>query len=223
MPLVIRRSLAGFCAAGAIVFAAGCGGGGDNACPNALSAGEFRTQADAYLPDVEGRPSPPSTSPPPRAPTRRSQPSSTAGLKASDAQIAKLRALDPPSDLAPTVRPGPRPPRAAADAHPRRRRPRGRRRGLRPRSSRRRTPRSTSLNDQADAKAQRAGPHRLRHGQRRLGHLGHDLDRNDGDRPHHDRRGDIRPGDERSQGGAGRPGGREHDPSGRERKPPSTT
>jgi hypothetical protein len=43
MPLVNRRSLAGLCAAGAIVFAAGCGGGSDGS--NALSASESGTSA----------------------------------------------------------------------------------------------------------------------------------------------------------------------------------
>jgi hypothetical protein len=100
MPLVNRRSLAGLCAAGAIVLAAGCGGGGGGS--NALSASEFRTQADAICQTskdtIAGLTEP-------TAASTNAQVSAflAAGLKASDAQIAQLRALDPPSDLAPTV------------------------------------------------------------------------------------------------------------------------
>jgi hypothetical protein len=100
MLLVNRRSLAGFCAAGALAFVAGCGGGGDGS--DALSAGEFRTQADAICQTSKDtiaalpQPTPSSTNAEVSA-------FLTAGLKASDAQIAKLRALDPPSDLAGTV------------------------------------------------------------------------------------------------------------------------
>ncbi len=100
MPLVNRRSLAGLCAAGAIVLAAGCGGGGGGS--NALSASEFRSQADAICQTSKD------TIAALTAPTVASTNAQVsaflaAGLKASDAQIAQLRALDPPSDLAPTV------------------------------------------------------------------------------------------------------------------------
>ena len=214
MPLVNRRSLAGLCAAGAIVLAAGCGGGGDGS--NALSASEFRTQADAICQTSKDTIAALTE---PTVASTNAQVSAflAAGLKASDAQIAQLRALDPPSDLAPTVD-------QALDLLEQRQ---TRIRAVADRVAAgedftkviaQENAQITSLNDRADAKATRAGPHGVRHGQQRLGHLGHDLDRNDGDRPHHDRRGDVRPGHERSQGGAGRPGGREHDPSGRERK-----
>ena len=100
MPLVNRRSLAGLCAAGAIVLAAGCGGGGDGS--NALSASEFRTQADAICQTSNDTIAALTE---PTAASTNAQVSAflAAGLKASDAQIAQLRALDPPSDLAPTV------------------------------------------------------------------------------------------------------------------------
>jgi hypothetical protein len=100
MPLVNRRSLAGLCAAGAIVFAAGCGGGSDGS--NALSASEFRSQADAICQTSKDTIAALTE---PTAASTNAQVSAflAAGLKASDAQMAQLRALDPPSDLAPTV------------------------------------------------------------------------------------------------------------------------
>jgi hypothetical protein len=100
MLLVNRRSLAGFCAAGTIAFVAGCGGGSGGS--NTVSAGDFRTQADAICQTSKDaiaaltKPTPSSTSAQVLAFLR-------AGLTTSDAEIAKLRALDPPADLAPTV------------------------------------------------------------------------------------------------------------------------
>jgi hypothetical protein len=100
MLLVNRRSLAGFCAAGTIAFVAGCGGGSGGS--TTVSAGDFRTQADAICQTSKDaiaaltKPTPSSTSAQVLAFLR-------AGLTTSDAEIAKLRALDPPADLAPTV------------------------------------------------------------------------------------------------------------------------
>src|SRR4249920_2004592 len=102
MLLVNRRTLAGFCAAGAIALVAGCGGGGDDASSSALSAAQFRTQADAICQTSKDTIAALTE---PTAASTNAQVSAflTAGLKASDAQIAQLRALDPPSDIAPTV------------------------------------------------------------------------------------------------------------------------
>lgn len=101
MLLVNRRSLAGFCAAGAMVFAAGCGGGGDDAS-DSLSASEFRTQADAICQTSKDAIA---ALPQPTPSSSNAEVSAflTAGLEASDTQIAKLRALAAPSDLAGTV------------------------------------------------------------------------------------------------------------------------
>lgn len=99
MLLVTRRSLAGFCAAGAIAIVAGCGGGGGDDTSASLSAAEFRTQADAICQTskdaIAALTEPTSSSTGPQVAAFL-----TAGLKATDAEIADLRALDPPSDLA---------------------------------------------------------------------------------------------------------------------------
>jgi hypothetical protein len=101
MLFVHRRSLAGFCAAGAIVFVAGCGGGGGDGSA-ALSASDFRTQADAICQtskDTIAALTQPSSS------STNAEVSAflTAGLDATDAEIAKLRALEAPSDLSGTL------------------------------------------------------------------------------------------------------------------------
>jgi hypothetical protein len=100
MLLVNRRSLAGLCAAGAVALAAGCGGGGDDG--SALSAGEFRTQADAICQtskDTIAALTEPTSS------STNAEVSAflTAGLEATDAEIAKLRALEAPSDVSGTL------------------------------------------------------------------------------------------------------------------------
>ncbi len=99
MLLVNRRSLAGLCAAGAIALVAGCGGGDDES--DALSADEFRTQADAICQtskDTIDELTEPTSS------STKEEVSAylTAGLEATDAEIAKLRALEAPSDLSGT-------------------------------------------------------------------------------------------------------------------------
>ena len=100
MLLVNRRSLAGLCAAGAIVFAAGCGGGSDGS--DALSASEFRTQADAICQTSKDTIA---ALDEPTAASTNAEVSAflTAGLEATDAEIAKLRALRAPSDLSGTL------------------------------------------------------------------------------------------------------------------------
>ena len=99
MPLVNRRSLAGFCVAGAIAIVAGCGGGGDDDTSGSLSAAEFRTQADAICQTSNDSLA---TLTEPTASSSSAEVAAflTAGLEATDAEIAKLRALDPPADLA---------------------------------------------------------------------------------------------------------------------------
>lgn len=93
MSLARRRPLAGLCAIGAIALAAGCGGGGDDS-----SADDFRSRADAIcqaskdaIADLE-------------RPTSSSTADDfveflTAGLDASDDEIAKLRDLEAPEEL----------------------------------------------------------------------------------------------------------------------------
>jgi hypothetical protein len=99
MLLVNRRSLSGLCAAGAIALVAGCGGDDGS---DALSAGEFRTQADAICQTskdtIDALTEPTSASTNAEVSTYL-----TAGLKATDSEIAKLRALQAPSDLSGTL------------------------------------------------------------------------------------------------------------------------
>jgi hypothetical protein len=90
MPLAVRRSIAGLAAIGAVAFIAGCGGGSDS-----LSAEEFRTQADAVCADTD------------RQIDELTEPTSgdqvlaflRAGLPIQEAQLAKLRELEPPEEL----------------------------------------------------------------------------------------------------------------------------
>lgn len=90
MHLVRRRSVAGLVAIAATAFIAGCGGGSDS-----LSAEEFRSQADAVCADSE------------RQIDALTEPSSgeqvltflRAGLPIQQAQLDRLRELDPPDDL----------------------------------------------------------------------------------------------------------------------------
>lgn len=96
MLLVNRRSLVGFCVVGAMAFVSGCGGGDDGS--DALSADEFRTQADAICQssketiDALDEPTSSSTN-------QEVSAFLAAGLEASDSQIAELRGLAAPSDL----------------------------------------------------------------------------------------------------------------------------
>lgn len=97
MPLIRRRALAGLVAVGAVALIAGCGGGGSGSTSNssALSAGQFRTQADAICADAN------------RELGALTEPSSAggvlpylrAGLPIQASQLNKLRALQPPADL----------------------------------------------------------------------------------------------------------------------------
>lgn len=90
MPLIRRRPLAGLAAIGAAVLIAGCGGGSDS-----LSAEEFRSQADDICADFE------------RQIDALAEPTSAdqvltflrAGLPIQEAQLDRLRALDPPDEL----------------------------------------------------------------------------------------------------------------------------
>lgn len=90
MHLPRRRSLAGLVAIGATALIAGCGGGDDS-----LSAEEFRTQADAICADANGQL---------EAVGEPSSPDQYLGyiqsaLPIQQAQIERLRELDPPDDL----------------------------------------------------------------------------------------------------------------------------
>jgi hypothetical protein len=90
MQLVRRRSLAGLVAIGATAFIAGCGGGSDS-----LSADDFRSQADAVCADSE------------REIDALTDPTSNdqvlaylrAALPVQQAQLDRLRELDPPEEL----------------------------------------------------------------------------------------------------------------------------
>jgi hypothetical protein len=90
MPLPLRRSLAGLATLGAVAFIAGCGGGSDS-----LSAEEFRSQADAICADTD------------RQIDGLTEPTSgaqvlaflRAGLPIQEAQLEKLRDLEPPEEL----------------------------------------------------------------------------------------------------------------------------
>lgn len=99
MLLVSRRSLAGICAAGALALVAGCGGDDGS---DALSADEFRTQADAICQTSKD------TISALEEPTSASSSEEVAaflaaGLEATDAEIADLRELAGPADLQSTL------------------------------------------------------------------------------------------------------------------------
>jgi hypothetical protein len=99
MLLVSRRSLAGICAAGALALAAGCGGDDGS---DALSADEFRTQADAICQTSKDAIS--ALDEPTSASTGEEVSAFlAAGLEATDAEIADLRELTGPSDLQGTL------------------------------------------------------------------------------------------------------------------------
>lgn len=96
MSLVRSRPLAALAVVGAAVAIAGCGGGGDDS--GALSADEFRTQADAICSDANTRIA------------ALDQPTGNdqilgylqSGLTVQQEQLQKLKALQPPSDLSGT-------------------------------------------------------------------------------------------------------------------------
>lgn len=96
MSLVRSRPLAALAVVGAAVAIAGCGGGGDDS--GALSADEFRTQADAICADANTRIA------------ALDQPTGTdqilgylqSGLTVQKEQLQKLKDLQPPSDLSGT-------------------------------------------------------------------------------------------------------------------------
>jgi hypothetical protein len=100
MLLVNRRSLSGLFAAGAIALVAGCGGGGDGS--DALSAAEFRSQADAICQTSKDTIAA-LTQPTASSTAQEASAYLTAGLQATDSEIAKLRALKAPSDLSGTL------------------------------------------------------------------------------------------------------------------------
>lgn len=87
-----RRPVAGLVALGAIALIAGCGGGSDD---SSLSADEFRSQADAICADTD------------RQVDALTEPTSAdgvlpflrQGLPIQQAQLEKLRGLDPPDEL----------------------------------------------------------------------------------------------------------------------------
>ncbi|HTI32177.1 MAG TPA: hypothetical protein VL422_00785 [Miltoncostaea sp.] len=93
MSLVRSRPLAALAVVGAAAAIAGCGGGGDDS--GALSADEFRTQADAICSDANTRIA------------ALDQPTGSdqilgylqSGLTVQKEQLQKLKALQPPSDL----------------------------------------------------------------------------------------------------------------------------
>jgi soluble cytochrome b562 len=90
MPSLPRRTLGGLAALGAVALIAGCGGGSDS-----LSAEEFRSQADAVCADAE------------RQIDDLTEPRSgeqvlaflRAGLPIQEAQLERLREIEPPDDL----------------------------------------------------------------------------------------------------------------------------
>ncbi len=99
MPLVRRRPLAGIAALGVVALLAGCGGGSDSAGgSDALSAAEFRTQADAICADFNR------TSGGVADPTSSAEvlPYLKTILPFQQAELTKLEALTPPADLADT-------------------------------------------------------------------------------------------------------------------------
>ena len=215
MLLVNRRSLAGLCAAGAIALAAGCGGGGDDG--SALSAGEFRTQADAICQtskDTIAALTQPTSS------STNAEVSAflTAGLEATDAEIAKLRALEAPSDLSGTLD-------EALDL-------------LEQRQERIRAATGRvaggedvqavltdanaeidSLNGQADAKARELGLTVCGTDDDEPGRVNH-LHRDDAHRPHHDGRRAVRRGDGPHPGGGRDAVGRDPGAADREQRLP---
>jgi hypothetical protein len=96
MSLVRSRPFAALAVVGAAAAIAGCGGGGDDS--GALSADEFRTQADAICSDANTRIA------------ALDQPTGSdqilgylqSGLTVQKEQLQKLKALQPPSDLSGT-------------------------------------------------------------------------------------------------------------------------
>ncbi|MGE0026210.1 MAG: hypothetical protein AB7O78_03965 [Thermoleophilia bacterium] len=96
MSLVRSRPLAALAVVGAAAAIAGCGGGGDSS--GALSADEFRTQADAICADANTRLQALDE------PTGADQVLGflQSGLTVQQEQLDKLKALDPPSDLSGT-------------------------------------------------------------------------------------------------------------------------
>lgn len=90
MPLPRRRPLAGMVAIGATALIAGCGGGSDS-----LSADEFRTQADAICADTDRQIDALTE------PTAADQflPFLREGLPIQQAQLDRLRDLEPPEEL----------------------------------------------------------------------------------------------------------------------------
>lgn len=99
MPLVRRRPLAGIAALSVVALLAGCGGGSDSAGgSDALSAAEFRTQADAICADFNR------TSEGVADPTSSAEvlPYLKTILPFQQDELRKLEALKPPADLADT-------------------------------------------------------------------------------------------------------------------------
>ena len=96
MPFVRPRPLAALAVVGAAVAIAGCGGGDDSG--GALSADEFRTQADAICADANTRLEALDE------PTGNDQVLGflQSGLAVQQEQLDKLKALEPPNDLAGT-------------------------------------------------------------------------------------------------------------------------
>jgi len=96
MSFVRSRPLAALAVVGAAAAIAGCGGGGDS--DGALSAEEFRTQADAICAEANTRLDTLDE------PTQADQVLGflQSGLTVQKEQLAKLKALQPPSDLAGT-------------------------------------------------------------------------------------------------------------------------
>lgn len=92
MPLARRRALSGLAAVGAVALIAGCGGGSES-----LSADEFRSQADAICADAERQLD---ALDEPTAPDQV-LPFLRMGLPVQEAQLEKLRSLDPPDELQP--------------------------------------------------------------------------------------------------------------------------
>jgi hypothetical protein len=90
MPLVRRRPLAGFATLGAVALIAGCGGGSSS-----LTADEFRSQADAICADYNTQ------SDALADPTSAAEylPALKKILPLQTAELTKLKALKPPSDL----------------------------------------------------------------------------------------------------------------------------
>jgi len=91
MPLPHRRPLAGIATLGVVALIAGCGGGGSDT----LSAGEFRTQADAICADYNTQAA--AIGDPASASEFATKLAQIIPIQAS--QLAKLEALKPPKEL----------------------------------------------------------------------------------------------------------------------------